>query len=310
MMLLRDAPKRFFANLWRNREAGWRLARIVLLLVAGVLAYVVVFESRFIYLPVKYPEGDWREREPRAGERAARCEDVWLAAEDGVRLHAWFCAPGAGRAGAPEAADRAVLFLHGNAGNVSHRRAQIDALAALPAAVLIVDYRGYGRSEGSPSEQGLYRDARAAWEHLTGARGFHPDRVVVFGESLGGAVAVDLAASVRPCALVLQSTFTSIADMAAEVMPFVPRFVIRTKMNSLEKMARVRSPVLVAHSPADEIVPYKFGRQLYEAARGPKQFYEIKNAPHNATHDVGGADYYEAVRKFVESACAARGQGR
>ncbi|MCA1616703.1 MAG: alpha/beta hydrolase, partial [Acidobacteria bacterium] len=218
-MTTKDASGTLFAILWGNAGFGWRLSRIVLLLAAVGSAYVFVFESRFIYFPVKYPEGDWRE--PRAGEGrgAARCEDVWLAAADGVRLHAWFCAPEAA------AADRAVLFLHGNAGNVSHRRAQIDALAALPASVLIIDYRGYGRSEGSPSERGLYRDARAAWEHLTKARGFRPDSVVVFGESLGGAVAVDLASQVRPCALVLQSTFTSIADMAAEVMPFVPRFI-------------------------------------------------------------------------------------
>jgi hypothetical protein len=299
--------KRFFVNLWRNEGFGWRLARIALLLVAGVSAYVVMFESRFIYFPSKYPEGDWRIAEPRAeeGRVASRCEDVWLTAEDGVRLHAWFCTPRAGRGGAPEPVptDRAVLFFHGNAGNVSHRRAQIESLVALPAAVLIIDYRGYGRSEGSPTEQGLYRDARAAWEYLTTARGFGPARVVVFGESLGGAVAVDLASKVRPCALILQSTFTSIADMAAEVMPFVPRFIIRTKMDSLEKMARVESPVLVVHSPADEIVPYKFGRKLYEAARGTKQFHEIKNAPHNLTHDIGGAAYYDAVRDFIDSAC-------
>ncbi|MCA1612938.1 MAG: alpha/beta hydrolase [Acidobacteria bacterium] len=297
--------KRFFVNLWRNKNAGWRLARIVILLAAGASAYVVMFESRFIYFPSKYPEGDWREG-AEAGGGAARCEDVWLAAEDGVRLHAWFCAPRAGRDGATEpaaAADRAVLFLHGNAGNISHRRDQIESLAALPASVFIIDYRGYGRSEGSPGEQGLYRDARAAWEHLTKARGFPPGRVVVYGESLGGAVAVDLASRARPCALVLQSTFTSIADMAAEVMPFVPRFIIRTKMDSLEKMARVKSPVLVVHSPADEIVPYKFGRRLYEAAPEPKQFHEITNAPHNLTHDIGGAAYYAALREFIDSAC-------
>lgn len=302
------ALKRFLVNLWRNKDAGWRLARIVLLLVAGVSGYVVAFESRFIYFPSKYPEGDWRAREPRAeeGRVGARCEDVWLAAEDGVRLHGWFCAPhAAGRGGAlePVATDRAVLFFHGNAGNISHRRDIVESLAALPANVFVIDYRGYGRSEGSPSEQGLYRDARAAWEHLTRARGFAAGRVVVFGESLGGAVAVDLAAQVQPCALVLQSTFTSIADMAAEVMPFVPRFLIRTKMNSLEKMARVRSPVLVVHSPADEIVPYKLGRRLYEAAPEPKRFHEIENAPHNLAHDIGGAAYYEAVRQFVDSAC-------
>jgi fermentation-respiration switch protein FrsA (DUF1100 family) len=304
---MQGALKRFLANFWRNKNAGWRVARIALLLYAGALLYAVTFESKFIYFPAKYPEGDWREREPRAeeGRTVARCEDVWLAAEDGVRLHAWFCAPHAARGGAlaPVETDRALLYLHGNAGNISHRRDIIDSLAALPAHVLALDYRGYGRSHGEPTEQGLYRDALAAWEYLTKARGFAETRVAVFGESLGGAVAVDLASRVRPCALVLQSTFTSVADMAAEVMPFIPRFLLRTKMDSAAKIARARSPVLVIHSPADEVVPYKFGRRLYDAAPEPKQFYEIKDAPHNSTHEVGGAAYYEAVGKFVESAC-------
>ena len=305
---MRGTLKRFLADLWRNKNFGWRVSRIALLLYAGVILYAVAFESKFIYFPAKYPEGDWHSAEPRAeeGRTVARCEDVWLAAEDGVRLHAWLCSPHAGRGGALARVetDRALLYLHGNAGNISHRRDIIDSLAALPAHVLALDYRGYGRSEGEPTEQGLYRDALAAWEYLTKARGFAEARVAVFGESLGGAVAVDLAARVRPCALVLQSTFTSVADMAAEVMPFVPRFIIRTKMDSLGKIARVGCPVLVVHSPADEVVPYKFGRRLYDAAPGPKQFYEIKNAPHNSAHDIGGAAYYEAVGKFVGSACA------
>ena len=299
--------QRFFARLWRDTGTGWRLARIVLLLAAAVPVVFVVFESRFIYFPAKYPEGDWRAREPRAveGRTVARVEDVWLVAEDGVRLHAWHGAPVVGRAGALDAVatDRAVLFLHGNAGNVSHRYEIVEDFAALPAHVLALDYRGYGRSEGSPSEDGLYRDARAAWDYLTKTRGVPASRVVIYGESLGGAVAVDLAARVRPCALVVQSSFTSIADMAAEVMPFVPRFLVRTKMNSLEKIARVRAPVLVVHSPADDVVPYKLGRKLYDAAPEPKRFYEIKGASHNLTHEIGGAAYLDALREFVDSAC-------
>jgi hypothetical protein len=108
---------------------------------------------------------------------------------------------------------------------------------------------------------------------------------------------------VRPCALVVQSSFTSIADMAAEVMPFVPRFLVRTKMNSADKIARVSCPVLVVHSPADDVVPYRLGRKLYDAAPEPKRFYEIKGAPHNLTHEIGGAAYLAALRDFVESSC-------
>jgi len=295
--------KRFLVNFWCNTGAGWRLARCAALLAAAGLALVVVFESRFIYFPAKHPEGDWRAREPRAveGRTTVRVEDVWLTAEDGVRLHAWHAAPLVGRDGAlePVPTTRALLYLHGNAGNISHRYEIIESFASLPANVLALDYR----SDGTPSEEGLYADARAAWDYLTGSRGVPANRVVIYGESLGGAVAVDLASKVQPCALVVQSSFTSIADMAAEVMPFVPRFVIRTKMNSLEKIARVRAPVLVVHSPADEVVPYKLGRKLYEAAPEPKRFYEIKDAPHNLTHDLGGAAYLNALREFVDSAC-------
>lgn len=299
--------KSLLINFWRDTGAGWRLARVVVLLAAALLTLFVVFESRFIYFPAKYPEGDWRAREPRAveGRATARVEDVWLRTEDGVRLHAWHAAPVVGRAGALEAVatTRALIYLHGNAGNISHRYEIIESFASLPANVLALDYRGYGRSEGAPSEDGLYRDARAAWDYLTETRGVPASRVVVYGESLGGAVAVDLASRVQPCALVVQSSFTSIADMAAEVMPFVPRFVIRTKMDSLGKIARVRAPVLVVHSPADDVVPYKLGRKLYEAAPEPKRFYEIKDAPHNLTHDIGGAAYLAALRDFVDSAC-------
>jgi hypothetical protein len=298
---------RFLVNLWRNTGAPWRLARVVALLAAAGLAYVLVFESKFIYFPSKYPQGDWRAREPRAveGRVTARVEDVWLTAADGVRLHAWHASPVVGRGGAlvPVGTDRTLLYLHGNAGNVSHRREIIERFASLPANVLALDYRGYGRSEGAPSENGLYRDARAALDCLTKSRGVPASRVVVYGESLGGAVAVDLAAQVQPCALVVQSSFTSIADMAAEVMPFVPRFLVRTKMDSLEKIARVSCPVLVVHSPADEVVPYKLGRRLFDAAPGPKRFHEIKNAPHNLTHEVGGAAFINALREFVDSAC-------
>jgi fermentation-respiration switch protein FrsA (DUF1100 family) len=304
---MKRALKSFVANSWRNTDAGWRLARIVSLLAAVGLTLIIVFESRFIYFPSKYPEGDWRVREPRAveGRVSVRVEDVWLTAADGVRLHAWHAAPVVGRGGAlePVAADRTLLYLHGNAGNISHRHEIIERFASLPAHVLALDYRGYGRSDGSPSEEGLYADARAAFDHLTKERGVPPNRVVIYGESLGGAVAVDLASKVQPCALIIQSSFTSIADMAAEVMPFVPRFVIRTKMDSLEKIARVRAPILVVHSPADDVVPYRLGRRLYEAAPEPKRFYEIKNAPHNLTFDIGGAAYINALREFVDSSC-------
>jgi fermentation-respiration switch protein FrsA (DUF1100 family) len=302
--------KKFVVNFWAGRDFGWRIARIVALLGACLLGYVMLFEDSFIYFPAKYPEGAWQREPPRAreGQIVAHVEDVQLTTADGVRLHGWYCTPRIGRAGgALEAVETraTLLYLHGNGGNISHRYDFINELVRLPVNVFIIDYRGYGKSEGSPSEEGLYTDARAAWDYLTTTRGTPAARVVVFGKSLGGAVAIDLATKVEACGLVVQSSFTSVADMAAEVMPFVPRFLIRTKMDSLSKIANVSSPKLFIHSQADEIVPYRLGRRLFDAARAPKQFYEVKGAPHNLTSDIGGAPYYEALRAFINSACNA-----
>jgi uncharacterized protein len=299
--------KKFIVNLWANTNVGWRVARILLLFAAGCAGYLMLFEDSFIYFPAKYPAGAWERREPQAreGRIVARFEDVQLNATDGVRLHGWYCTPHTGRGGAlePIQTNATLLFLHGNAGNISHRYEIVEDLVKLPVNVFIIDYRGYGKSEGSPSEQGLYADARAAWDYLTKTRGIPASHIVIFGESLGGAVAIDLASRTNACGLVVQSSFTSIGDMAAELLPFVPRFMLRTKMDSLSKIASVSVPKLFIHSQADEIVPYKLGRRLFDAAPAPKQFYEVKGASHNLTFELGGAAYYEALRSFIDSSC-------
>jgi fermentation-respiration switch protein FrsA (DUF1100 family) len=273
----------------------------------GSLAYIMAFESSFIYFPSKYPAGRWELAEPRAveGRVVARIEDAWFTADDGTRLHGWYCTPYIGRNGllVPLQSDLALIYLHGNGGNITDRREIAELLVGLRINVLLLDYRGYGKSEGLPSEEGLYADASAAWNYLTKARSMREDRIVIYGESLGGAVAVDLSSKVKPCGLIVQSSFTSIADMAREVMPFAPRFIIRTKMDSLEKIARVSCPKLFVHSPADEIVPYKLGRRLFDAAPEPKSFYEIKGAPHNLAYEIGGAPYLDALKNFIDSAC-------
>jgi fermentation-respiration switch protein FrsA (DUF1100 family) len=302
--------KKFVVNFWANKNFGWRIARILLLLCACLLGYVMLFEDSFIYFPSKYPEGAWETGRPRArvGQIVAQIEDVQLTAADGVRLHGWYCTPRIGRAGGalePVETRTTLLYLHGNGGNISHRYDFLNELVRLPLNVLIIDYRGYGKSEGRPSEEGLYMDARAAWDHLTTERAIPAASIVIFGESLGGAVAIDLATRVEACGLIVQSSFTSIADMAGEVLPFVPRFVIRTKMDSLSKIASVSSPKLFIHSEADEVIPYRLGRRLFDAARPPKQFYEVKGASHNLTNTIGGAPYYEALRAFINSSCNA-----
>jgi hypothetical protein len=201
-----------------------------------------------------------------------------------------------------------LLWFHGNAGNLAQRADVMLLLARIPAQVVIVDYRGYGRSEGRPNEKGLYRDARAAWSYLTEESGVEPGRIVLYGVSLGGAVAVDLATTADPAGLILQSSFTSVPDMAAEHYAFVPRWMIRTRMDSLAKIGAVTCPVLVAHSTADEVVPFDHGRRLFEAARGDTRFFEIDGAAHNETWMMGGGEYLAAIREFLVRCAERRGR--
>jgi len=226
--------------------------------------------------------------------------DHIFSTEDGVKLHnRWF------RPHSSSDADRAmrkiVLFFHGNAGNLSGRTELMVRLAALGVEVLIIDYRGYGHSEGRPSEEGVYRDARAAWKFLTVEQGIAADRIVLFGKSLGGAAAIDLATHVEPAGLIVQSSFTSVPAMAARHYPFVPAFALRTKMDSLSKISSIDCPKLFIHSTHDEIVPYEMGRQLFDAAGRPKTFFEVVGAGHNETLAVGGEPYLESINEFLES---------
>lgn len=219
-------------------------------------------------------------------------ESLFLETDDGLRIHAFYLpAPGA---------SRVLLFLHGNAGNASHRLPNAAELAALDTDVLLLDYRGYGLSEGRPSERGVYADARAALAHLQGERGFPPERIVVFGRSLGGAVAVELAAG-RPLAgLILESTFTSVSDMARDVIGISLGPLVGRRFASEEKIRRVQCPLLFFHGDRDEIVPFRLGRRLFEAAPEPKEFETIPGAGHNDTTLVGGARYFQRIRSFLD----------
>jgi pimeloyl-ACP methyl ester carboxylesterase len=218
--------------------------------------------------------------------------DTYIATSDGVRIHAFFLPfPGS---------TRAVLFLHGNAGNASHRLPNAAELMKLGNHVLLLDYRGYGLSEGRPDERGVYLDARAGLELLTGEVGIPEDRVVVFGRSLGGAVAVDLVQDRRVAGLILESTFPSIAAMARGLLlgPFAP--LLGDRFDSQTKIAKLRAPLLFFHGDRDDIVDYQLGRQLFAAAPAPKTFETIRGAGHNDTVEVGGAAYFERIRRFID----------
>lgn len=218
-------------------------------------------------------------------------EDVSVRTEDGESLHAWWL-PAADARGA-------VLLFHGNAGNISHRIDYAVMFRRLGYSTLLVDYRGYGRSTGSPSEEGTYRDAAASWRWLTDTRGFGARDIVIFGESLGGAVGCWLAAKHTPRALVITSTFTSAVDLGAEVYPFLPvRLITRFKYDTLECLSSVRAPVLVVHSRSDDIVPFSHGEKLFAAAREPKEFLEIRGG-HNDGFVFMRPEWGDAIGAFL-----------
>ena len=265
-----------------------RALRVGALVAVLLVVLPVIFEKSLIYHPS-------REHDATARDLGLAHESVALVAEDGVRLDALFL-PAKG-------ARFTVLLAHGNAGNLSHRLDRTIFLQArLGADVFLFDYRGYGKSEGRPDEEGTYRDARAAYRWLTVSRGVSPERLVLFGESLGSAVVLDLALTHPARALVLEAPFTSVPDMAAVVLPFFPRAFVRTRYDNLAKVGRLRMPLLVLHGDRDEVVPFAQGRRLYEAAPEPKRFFPIPGSGHNDTYMVGGDAYWRAVEEFVEGA--------
>lgn len=261
-----------------------------LLLFAGfglaLLLFLRWYEPRMIYLPA-------REIDRTPAELGLAYEDLTLTASDGERLHGWFLP---GRAAAPVT----VLFLHGNAGNISHRFDKLAVLRALGADVLIVDYRGYGRSSGRPNEGGTYRDADAAYEHLTGKRALDPRRLVLYGESLGSAVAVDLAARKPVGGLIMESGFSSAVDVARELFPFLPaRWLLRNRYDSIAKIGAVRAPVLLLHSRDDEFFGWHHPQRLYDAAHAPKRLVELRGG-HNDAFLVSSGAFALALKEFLE----------
>jgi len=225
-------------------------------------------------------------------------EDVFITTADDVRLHGWYIPH-------PEAR-RVLLFFHGNAGNISHRGDSIAIFHRLGLNVFIIDYRGYGRSQGSPSEQGLYRDAAASWRYLTETRGFDPGEVVLFGRSLGGAVAAQLASTVQPGGLILESTLSSARDFARSVFPLLSRLVVvRYGFDTVRSVVLVHCPVLVLHSPDDEIMPFALGEKVYAAAGQPKRLVKL-HGDHNGGFLLSQPGYQRELGAFINRYLDAR----
>ncbi|MEX1081012.1 MAG: alpha/beta hydrolase [Halofilum sp. (in: g-proteobacteria)] len=266
------------------------LAAIALAVYGILLALLYTMQSRLVHLP----SVAGRELVTTPADVGLPWEDVRLTTADGVALHGWYLP-------APGEARRTVLFFHGNAGNISHRLDTLETFHRLGVTTLIIDYRGYGQSEGSPSEPGLYRDAEAAWRHLTRERGVDPGRVIAFGRSLGAPVAARLAAEQPVGGLVLESAFTSVPDLAAELYPIFPvRALTRIEYPTRKFVTRVDAPVLVIHSPEDEMIPFRHGQTVYEAARQPKRFLRIEG-DHNTGFQRSGDLYIEGLRDWLES---------
>jgi hypothetical protein len=261
-----------------------KLGFFIILSLAIVVVLIRQVETRAIFFPMKGT--------PPVVDGALAHEDVFFQTADGKTLHGWFVP-------APASRDKAsvVLFLHGNAGNIGHRWDKIDILHELGVAVFIFDYRGYGRSEGRPTEAGIYKDADAAHAYLTG-RGIAPENIILYGESIGGAFAVDLAMKKSVKALILEGTLTSVPEMVRMTMPFIPRFILATQLNSLPKIRQVRCAKLILHSVDDEIVPFEMGKALFDSAPEPKRFVRLRGG-HNTAFFDDNVSYKNALREFL-----------
>jgi fermentation-respiration switch protein FrsA (DUF1100 family) len=221
-------------------------------------------------------------------------EDVFFDAPDRTRLHGWFF-PLPGKA-------PLILFCHGNAGNISDRMENVKQLLDHGLQVFIFDYRGYGRSSGRPTEAGIYQDGLAAYDYLVKERKTAPDRIILFGRSLGAAVAVEIAMRRDVRSLIIESAFTSTKDMAKQMFLFqLLSPVVPPNYHNLKKIKKITVPKLIIHGEQDAIVPFSMGRRLYQAACGPKFFYPIKGAGHNDSYLVGGRRYFEAFSGFAKN---------
>jgi fermentation-respiration switch protein FrsA (DUF1100 family) len=262
----------------------WLVIFVPIGLYIGLLVVLTAFQSRLIYFPQ-------RDIIATPDEIGLSYEDVYFEAPDGVKLSGWFIPA--------EDSRGVILYCHGNGGNISHHLEFIRIYHRLGLSTFVFDYRGFGRSEGKPTEQGTYLDAEGAWRYLVEDRNIPPTEIIIFGRSLGGPIAARLGRDYKPKALIIESAFTSVRDIAADLYPYLPvRFMSRFDYNTMDYLRGVRSPVLIVHSRDDEIVPFKHGRRLFEAAGEPKEFLEITGS-HNEGFMTSGRFYEEGLNFFV-----------
>ena len=259
----------------------------VLVAYLSIVLLVYLAQSRLVYFPEP-----GREIVNTPNQIGLAYESIEIATRNNESLHAWYVPAPTAKA--------TILFFHGNAGNISHRMDYLPMFHRLGYNTLIFDYQGYGQSSGSPSELGTYQDASAVWQYLTEVKNIAPAEIILFGESLGGAIAAWLAAKENPGLLVLASTFTSVPDMAEKIYPFLPvRLIARFDYNTLASLQSITSPVFVAHSPQDELVPFEHGQRLFQTAAEPKQFLTLQGG-HNNGFIFMRESWVNALGAFVD----------
>jgi len=282
-------------DLWKNMGTLLLFLGIVLVGAYASFGLVLLFmQPRFLYRPV-------RDVAFTPADLDLDFEEVTFQSDDGVVLNGWFVPASKARF--------TVLFCHGNGGNIMHRLDTINLLQNMGLNSFIFDYRGYGKSAGKPTEAGTYLDARAAYDWLVQAKGVPAERIIIFGRSLGGSIAAHLAGQVAARGLVVESTFTSYPDIGAKFYPYMPvRLFARYRYNTRAHLSRVRCPVLLMHSPDDELVPFEFGVQLFDAANEPKQFVKLIGG-HNDSFLVSGDLYKDAWDRWLDFLKDARSEG-
>ncbi len=251
-----------------------------------------LLDQFFVYHPDRWQDKDWRTIS------GIPLEDVWFPSADGTKLFGWYV---------EAAADRPViLWCHGNAGNVINRLENLRALYHQGLSVFLFDYRGYGRSQGRPSEEGLYQDAIGAYDYLTRVRMIRHERIVLFGRSLGAAVAAELAVQKPAAGLVLESCFPSIEAVGKAHYGGIPvHWLLGAAFRLVDRLPHLSLPKLIIHGDKDDIIPIDLGRQVFEAAKPPKRFFMIPGADHNDTYHVGGQDYFQRLAEFAEASVRA-----
>ncbi len=276
----------------RFQRYGWPA-----MAVAGGVSALGYLRNRFqhgsMFHPDRYPNGIWNP-----APYGLDVDDSWFTTTDGVDLHGWWIPHKRARA--------TLLFCHGNSGSIAHQIGVLRHLRRLRVNLFAFDYRGYGRSSGSPSEKGLYLDVRAAHAFVTGELARPVEEVVLFGHSLGGAVAIDGAVDLPVAGLVAQATFTDVRDAARAFYPTLPvHWIARARFRSIDKVGTLAMPKLFIHGDADGTLPLEFGERLYEAAAEPKEFYRVAGAGHNDVHRHGGLGYLRRLSRFVRNCRAA-----